>query len=240
MWGKSFQPPPFFNQSALAYPPVRSRWLRRTPAVAPRLVTADAGSADRDLRFGCAPVGNRVRFLPTRSVAPTNRLAALVPHGGRFGALSQATRAAGERHQFRYKPQYASIRRSAARGAGTRDNRTQTRRELMWSALGPILLALVPAAAEALSCLPPNPARELDARLRQGGNPQVLIGELTPPLITRMAATASRVGFSGAESRSIGYPRASTSRPAASPSGAESCRAARSTACSSSTEAPAD
>lgn len=44
-----------------------------------------------------------------------------------------------------------------------------------------VLLALLPAAAQALSCLPPNPARELDDGLRRGANAQVLVGELTTP-----------------------------------------------------------
>lgn len=44
-----------------------------------------------------------------------------------------------------------------------------------------LALALVPAAAQALSCLPPNPARELDAAFRAGGDPRLLIGRLTTP-----------------------------------------------------------
>ena len=44
-----------------------------------------------------------------------------------------------------------------------------------------LALALMPAAAEALSCLPPNPARELDAAFRDGHDPRLLIGRLTTP-----------------------------------------------------------
>ena len=45
-----------------------------------------------------------------------------------------------------------------------------------------LALVLMPAAAEALSCLPPNPAREVDAAFRDGHDPRLLIGTLTTPL----------------------------------------------------------
>lgn len=44
-----------------------------------------------------------------------------------------------------------------------------------------LALMLAPAAAQALSCLPPNPAREVDQAFRAGGEPRLMIGRLTTP-----------------------------------------------------------
>ena len=42
-----------------------------------------------------------------------------------------------------------------------------------------LALILVPATAQALSCLAPNPAREVDQAFRSGGEPSLMIGRRT-------------------------------------------------------------
>ena len=107
-----------------------------------------------------------------------------------------------------------------------------------WPALCSILLALLPVAAQALSCLPPNPARELDAAFRQGGNPQVLIGKLTTPFDNENGRYRVEGRLFG---RSITINRLSSGIDVAAGCiaiSAPSCPAARSRACSSSLAPP--